>query len=338
MTVQSNLQQDARRRTDEMAREVIAAQNGAITDGSRLLALLEGSAQSLRHAAENVENRGLKLLLKVMAQERVAMHDMLRQTYGQGPSDPLDPSNKSTTRSVREGLQDIQTSMTVQRQGREVVTLNHLREEEEALLAAYIAELESGVAAPLRGMLESQHANIAHFFARLQLVGAGVEPIVARVFDTRIEGESAVTRLRERGLNAAQIDAAPITQVARPVLQSTRTPASPRNTVVAGALAGALVGGIIGGALALYVAQAPQLVGWVTVGPWALFLGPMLIGAFFGAIFGFFIGQNQREDDLAVTVDSLVNGELLVVAYPQPHEVAMVDEVLQVHHARELNR
>jgi urea transporter len=84
--------------------------------------------------------------------------------------------------------------------------------------------------------------------------------------------------------------------------------------------------------------MAPQLVGWVTVGPWTLLLGAIAIGAVFGTVFGTFIGQSQREDDVAVTVDGLINGEILVAAYPKPQQVAMVEDVLQVHHARELSR
>jgi hypothetical protein len=53
-------------------------------------------------------------------------------------------------------------------------------------------------------------------------------------------------------------------------------------------------------------------------------------------VFGFFIGQDRREDDLAVTADGLINGEIHVVAYPRPDEVAMVEDVLQTHHSREL--
>jgi hypothetical protein len=305
---------------------------------TKLLHLLEKSAQTLRHVSENVENRGLKLLLKVMAQERVVMVNALRQAIGKRLDDPLDRSHKSAATSLQEGLQDIQSSMTVQRQGRENVALGHLLEEEQALLDAYTASIERNAAAPLREMLESQRTHVAQFYARLQVVGAGIEPIVARVFDTRIEGDSAITRLRERGLDGSQIDSLPITQVAQPVLRTTAATSSPKSTIGAGAFSGALVGGIVGLALAAFVWMAPQLVGWVTVGPWALLLGAILFGIFFGSVIGFFIGQNQREDDLAVTADGLVNGEILVVAYPQPQQVAMVEDVLQVHHARELNR
>jgi hypothetical protein len=74
------------------------------------------------------------------------------------------------------------------------------------------------------------------------------------------------------------------------------------------------------------------------VGPWALLIGAIAFGAFFGSVIGFFIGQNQREIDLAETADGLLNGEVLVAAYPRAEQVAMVEDVLQVHHARELNR
>jgi hypothetical protein len=187
-------------------------------------------------------------------------------------------------------------------------------------------------------MLESQRAHVSQFHTRLQAVGAGIEPIVARVFDTRVEGENAVVRLREGGLDGSQIDVAPITQVAQPVLRTAVKTASPRNTMGAGAFSGAAVGAVVGLALASFVWFAPQLVGWITVGPWTLLIGAILIGAVFGTVFGFFIGQDRREHDVNATVDGLVNGEVLVVAYPKPHEIAMVEDVLQVRHARELNR
>jgi len=300
--------------------------------------LLEDSGQNLRHAAESIENRGLKLLLKVVAQERVAMYNSLRQALGKQANDPLDRSSQPLSSDLKHGLEDIQSSMTVQRQGREKVTLSHLAQEEKTLLERYASLLQGTIATPLRDTLESQRSRILQFDTRLQTIGEGVEPVVARVFDRRSEGEQAITRLREQGVDPSQIDAAPISQVERPVLRSTAKPPTPKNTMAAGAFGGAVVGGIAGAALAIYVAQAPQLVGWVTVGPWALFLGALIIGAVFGTVFGFFIGQSRREDDLSVTVDGLINGEYLVAAYPRPEQVAMVEDILQVYHARELNR
>jgi len=347
-STQPNVRSDARQRTDDFHREYVASEGGAtpttlngkarVDVGSKLLPMLEKSAQNMRHAAENVENRGLKLLLKVMAQERAYMAISLREAIGKTPVDPLDSTQKSASTSLQQGLEDIQTSMAVQRQGRETLALSHVVQEEAALLDAYEKALGDNVPDPLRTELEVEYAHIAQFYTRLQSVGEGMEPIVARVFDTRIEGESAVVRLRERGLDSSQIDSAPINQLAQPLRPSTVIPSSPKNTMAAGAFSGAIVGGIIGLALAAFVWFAPQLVGWVTVGPWALLIGAILIGAVFGSVFGLLIGQNQREDDIAVTADSLINGEILVVAYPQPHQVAVTEEVLQVHHARELNR
>jgi hypothetical protein len=371
MTVHNHIQPDVRKRTDEFERDFVATEGGdaratstisaasavtndpstnrpiisePITNGavnanvnSHLLALLEKSAQTLRHTAENIENRGLKLLLKVVAQERVIMYNTLREAMGKRVVDPLNPDRKPPARSVQQGLQDIQTSMTVQRQGRENVALTNLLKEEEALIAAYDAALDASVP-PLWEILDSQRANVARLNMRFRSVDAGIDPIIARVFDMRVEGETALLRLREAGLDSSQIDAAPISQVAQPVLRTTRNPATAKSTMVAGALSGALVGGLVGLALAAFVWFYPQLVGWVTVGPWTLLMGAMIIGAVFGTVFGFFIGQNQREDDLMVTADGLINGEMLVVAYPKAHQVPMVEEILQVYHARELNR
>lgn len=347
-STQSTVRSDARQRTDDFEREYIASEGGPVpttldgkssTDvGGKLLPLLEKSAQNMRHAAENVENRGLKLLLKVMAQERVYMSNSLRQALGKGPVDPLDSAQKSSATLLQQGLEDIQTSMAVKRQGRETLALSHLVQEEETLLSAYASVLESNLPDTLGRELEAERTQVAQFYARLQAVGEGTEPIVARVFDTRIEGESAVTRLRAQGFDPSQIDAAPINQLAQPLRPTAVIPSSPKNTMAAGAFSGAIVGGVVGLALAAFVWLAPQLVGWVTVGPWALLVGAIIIGAVFGTVFGFLIGQSQREDDIAVTADSLINGEILVVAYPRPQQVAVAEDILQVHHARELNR
>jgi len=365
-SIQSGIEPDVRKRSDEFERDFIATEGGSTrtlntvtavepqvidtsatseaTNGTvksnvnrHLLTLLEKSTQTYRHTAENVENRGLKLLLKVVAQDRSTMYNVLREAVGKDAVDPLDPSRKPAGRSLQEGMQDIQTSMTVKQQGRENVALTNLLKEEEELLAAYNVALDSSVP-PLWELLDSQRAKVATLNTRLRSVEEGNEPIIARVFDTRVEGDAALMRLRQSGLDSSQIDAAPISQVARPVLRTTKTPATAKNTMAAGALSGAMIGGLVGLALATFVWLYPQLEGWVTVGPWALLFGAIVIGAVFGTVFGFFIGQNQREDDLMTTADGLVNGEILVVAYPKEHQVPMVEEILQVHHARELNR
>jgi hypothetical protein len=273
-----------------------------------------------------------------MAQERAYMVNALRKELGQTPVDSLASDQKSSSTRLQEGLQDIQTGMTVKREGRENVALSNLVEEDDALLAAYSVALEGNLTDSLRRELEAERATVAQFNGRLQSVGEGNEAktIIARVFDTRIEGDSAVARLREKGIDPSQIDAAPINQLARPLRPNTVKPSSPKNTMAAGAFSGAIVGGLVGLALATFVWMAPQYVGWVTVGPMALLLGAIVIGAGFGLVFGFFIGLSQREDDIAVTADSLINGEVLVVAYPQPQQVAIVEDILQIHHAREL--
>jgi len=348
MAVQTKTQQETRGRVDDLNRDYVAVETtpaSTITTatldantGNRLLDLLEKSAQTLHHAAESVENRGLKLLLKVTAQERVSMVNSLRQAMGRDVVNPLDPARKPLSRSLQQGLEEIQSSMTVQRQGRENVALTYLLDEEDALVAAYSSFSLGNSGSPLGALLEAQRTRIAKFDARLRAVGEGVEPIVARVFHNHNEGDVAVQRLREGGLASSQIDSAPISQVASPVLRSTVVPVGPKSTMAAGALAGGIVGALVGAALAAFVWLAPGLVGWITVGPWALWIGAIIIGAVFGTVFGFFIGQNQVEDDLMVTADGLENGEVLVVAYPHPDQVALAEDVLQVYHARELNR
>ena len=343
-------QSDRRTRIDGSGRETVSTHSSGQTSPVQtdtrvqldrirdLIDRLIESAQTLLHSAESIESRGLKLLLKVMAQERVYMLEQLRASMGLLPVDPLDgqdPNNALPT-SIAQGLKDIQSAMTVKRQGREDLARKDFVAEEEKLLEAYSAVLETDVPGALRRELEAQRAQIAQLYARLSTVTKGDEPIVARVFDSRDKGDAAIARLKTGGLTAEQIDAVTINRLARELDPRLVTPPNRKSPAMAGALAGGIIGAVIGLALALFVSMAPQLVGWVTVGPVSLFIAATLIGAVFGLVFGFLIGQSRREDDVAVTVDSLINGEILVVAYPTHSQVPMVEDILEVQHAREL--
>jgi hypothetical protein len=348
---QPTIEPDGHRRTDEYKQEYTATEGVDMTiekdraptalatvSFDHLFELVGRSANAVQHAAQGVENRGLKLFLKVMAQERLYMLDELHRTSGQhGLVDDAEKITSST--SLRQGMDDIQTSMAVQRGGREELSLTKLLNEEEELLAAYAAALESNVPNALKQTLEAQWSRVSKFHAQLQKVAHGEEPIVARVFDTRIEGEHAITRLQSSGLSADQIDSALISRLEQPIRASTTAPPSRSATTMGGAVSGGLVGGLFGLAVAAFIWLAPdQWIGWVTVSPWLFLIGALVIGALFGAVFGLIIGQNRREDDLMVTADGLINGEILVAAYPSPAQVSMVEDILQVHHARELGR
>jgi hypothetical protein len=107
---------------------------------------------------------------------------------------------------------------------------------------------------------------------------------------------------------------------------------------MAGALTGGIIGAVVGLAAALYVWFMPDIPAWISVGPWVLFFGSLIPGAVMGAVFGWIIGQNRIEDDRNVTRSGLEEGEWLVAVYPSQEQVAVAEEVLQIHHARTLER
>ena len=143
-------QSDRRTRIDGSGRETVSTHSSGQTSPVQtdtrvqldrirdLIDRLIESAQTLLHSAESIESRGLKLLLKVMAQERVYMLEQLRASMGLLPVDPLDgqdPNNALPT-SIALGLKDIHSAMTVKRQGREDLARKDFVAEEEKLLEA----------------------------------------------------------------------------------------------------------------------------------------------------------------------------------------------------------
>jgi hypothetical protein len=183
-------QSDLHSRIDETNREYVSTQGGYSSANSsvqtdtkmqldrirQLINMLIESAKTLHHSAESIESRGLKLLLKVMAQERVYMLERLRESMGLIPVDPLngqDPNNSLPT-SIAQGLKDIQSAMTVKREGREDLARKDFVAEEEKLLQAYSAVLETDVSEPFRRELEAQQAQIAQLYTRLSTVTKAV--------------------------------------------------------------------------------------------------------------------------------------------------------------------
>ena len=299
----------------------------------------EASVATLTHAAENVENGGLKLLLKVMAAVRATRVKRLHVAAGlRAESD--DAEAWAHHRHIADGMTDIQASMSVRREERQHLALYELGKSEASLLDTYDSVLATGgdgLPQPVLDLLREQRDEVAAFHGRLSHLDEERAPlVVARVYPSLVDAEAVAAELHRRGLARNQVDILPLAGAMVRAHAEVTKPAGTRSTVVAGAVTGGTVGGVIGLALAFYILQVPEWIGWLTVGPLWLFLGTLIPAALMGAAFGWLIGQNRKEDDRNVAVHHMTEGECLVAAYPNRVQMPGVERVLQIHHARSL--
>jgi hypothetical protein len=250
------------------------------------------------------------------------------------------PATSLAVDEVELGLRTIQTSMTLQREGRQDLVLSNLVAEERALLEKYDKAIAAHPPAPIDNMLTAQKNRLTAAYDNMRRVADGRCELVARVYENHEDGERAITSLRAQGIDESDIDVLEGEQIRSRVSKAPSPPKTAPATI-AGAISGGVVGLIIGvawwfllmaGADAADVTVAEPM----TVGPVTLISASLFFGALMGAVFGWFIGRNKAEDDAFVTQQSLQESDLLVAVYVDKDQVPRVEQTLHVHHGREL--
>lgn len=303
--------------------------------------LIQFSAETawrLADEAAQIETRGFKLLLKALGERHMRYARELAVLTQRSTADGPPPPQASDELEL--GFQTIQTSMTVQREGRQDILMNKLLDEEEALLEKYDKAIASRPPEPIGSVLAAQKDRLAQLRNNIRQVVDGSRQLVARVYDDQESGERAMTSLQAQGIDESSMDMLEGEQI-RSRIGKVPTPPKIMPTAVTGAIGGGVVGLLIGvawwlllaaGADAADVAVAEPL----TVGPVTLIGASLIFGALMGFVFGWLIGRNKAEDDAFVTQQSLQEGELLLAVYVREEQVPLVERTLHVHHGREL--
>lgn len=300
----------------------------------KVLAACQVSAQGMENASELIETRGLKLLFKAAAQQRLyyiqALQPFLEQLAG-------DTDHHHTSLpDLAQGLTDMQVSMTLQREGRQDLVVEDQIAREDQLLEAYQNALESDLPTHVVAQLESQRARVQAGRSSLKAVADEELQLIARLFDTSDEGQEAVQQLLDAGISENTMEVFELGELPVQAVAAVQPNEATGSTVAAGAVSGGVVGAVIGGLVGLFVWLMPGASGMISVSPWLLLVSSAFFGALFGAIFGLLIGRNKAEDDQYVTIEGLTHGAVLVAVYALPEQVDTVEQILHVHHGREL--
>jgi uncharacterized protein (TIGR02284 family) len=303
---------------------------------SSLIRINNAAAQGFNIAAENVDNRGLKVMFKSHGAERAEFSEELSEygkAYGGQPTD-----RTSIAAAAHRGWINIKAAMTIGEESTERVVLSEILRGEAVAARRYREALGSTLPDELRNVLTRHLQRIEEVQQQtLDLRGQDNVQLVLRLFDSTEILAEARDELESAGFKPEQMRSIPLEQIA-----IAQPDASRDRTTAESALAGALVGGAVGAGLGL-VAGLSTLIApgsfvsglWIVGGTFvsALVLGT-LAGLAFGALLGTIIGFGVRQADTYRYAASLERGSVLLFVETTPTRAAEANTIMQAVNAR----
>lgn len=281
-----------------------------------LYRICQAGARGFEVVAENVSNRGLKVLLKTYAQQRAQfareLEDAIHHLGG-------DTSRRRSIRGiVHRGRIDIKATLTIGQQDVENVVLGEAMIGERAAVSAYQRALQKELPAETKALIEQQAREIQAVTDQVQLLsGRSGRRLIVRLFDSDEALQDALASLNdnefstEENLDTVSLDE--VTGAYDGSLQAT----SVDETIVSGAVGGAIFGSIFGAVAGISILLFPGLESMMQMAAqnaWAFVaLAGTVVGAFFGVILGFLVGLGVAEEDRYLYDDSLKHGAKLLM-------------------------
>jgi uncharacterized protein (TIGR02284 family) len=284
---------------------------GTIPRLNRLYTICKAGERGFEVVAENISNRGLKVLLKSFSQQRAGFAAEIKAAIERSGGAISD--RRSIRGIIHRGRIDIRGALTIGAQNVENVVLNEALLGEEAAVKIYKGMLDKKLSAEARALVERQYEQVQATHEQLKLLrGRSGTRLVVRLFDSEHDMDLAVRALADAGFDPDDFEIVDVKEVTN-VYEGPGHKVS--ETVVSGAVGGAIWGGIFGAIVGLSVLVFPD-VGGMMGSPqraWAMIaLGGTFIGAFFGVILGFLIGQGITEEDAYLYDDSVRHGIKLI--------------------------
>lgn len=304
--------------------------------------LIQASTESKRNfyaAAEQIENRALKLLLKAYAQERARFVREL-QSVAQ-PEQTTTPAGNPLG-FFRRGWLDLKAAMVVRRQRRHRLLLAELEQLESNTVSIYAKAATQELPAALRGLVDRQYDRIRTIHNRLALLAKQLEHRVAlRLFDEVGAADQAIARLAQMGIPRSDLTIIPIERIAAYTNDQKARPRATREAIVTGGMLGLLAGGALG---LLYGSfhrfYFPELDGLLATTPtgvmWEMGLYGAVIGLIFALVFSTLIASSAAETDAYLYENSLQNGNTLVAVFTDAASMNKVEQAIGIMHEHEI--
>lgn len=300
-----------------------------LRDLNRLHRLCLAGERGFNVVAENVSNRGLKVLLKSYALQRAAfveeLADEIERLGGQVSS------RRSIRGRIHRGRINIRAALTIGAHNVEKAVISEALVGERTLLRAYDSCLKRDLPSETRAMLERQEATVRETRDTLDLLrGHEDQSLVVRLFDTAQDADEAIEALEEAGFSRDDVKA--VEDVREEVGVYEGAGSTVGESVLSGAIGGGIWGVPIGAAAGVGMVIIPgmevmvmdsEITTWI-----AVTLGGLVLGAFFGAILGFLIGSGVTQEDIYLYDDSVKHGTKLLQLRTEVDRAMEAEKVL----------
>jgi uncharacterized protein (TIGR02284 family) len=285
-----------------------------------LFRIVEAGEKGYAVAAANVNNRGLKLILKSLAQQRANFKveifaEMQRLGSKTWP-------RSSVRGMLHRGRIDIFAALTIGDENRERVVLKEVMVGERVALKAYARTLKAKLPYETRDIVAAQFEQVKKDVDQIQsMLGRAGKRLVVRLYDNNTDATRAIHALTRADYPGAQIEKVSVDMLSgsRRALQLYKGRGTTIfETILSGATGGALWGAVNGALAAFGILSlsgfGPESLGALTLEQFAglAALNCIAGGAFVGGMIGGFIGWGITSGDEYVSDQAVEQGRILV--------------------------
>jgi uncharacterized protein (TIGR02284 family) len=301
---------------------------------NRLHRICVAGERGFNAVAENLNNRGLKVLLKKYAQQRYRFANELQvmiEDIGGTVS-----QRRSIRGIVHRGRIDIFSTLTIGQLNVERVALKEALVGEKAALRAYKKAIEKAdLPAEISATLSQQYETIQATRQQIEkLISRSGECTIVSLFDDDQDMSKAAKQLKLAGFPEEAINTLTLNEASDRYKGKGSTI---DETVISGAVGGALWTSLMGAISGLLMVLTPGIGATETLSAQSIFalvtLGGALVGAVFGAILGFLISVAIHEEDGYLYNRSLKDGNKLMILQTNKQRAP---EATQIMHSVEI--
>lgn len=302
---------------------------------NRLVRLCNASEKGFGVAAENVKNRGLKVMFKSYAQERAKWADAWGEEVKELGGEPAEGSG--VLAAAHRGWINIKAAMTIGQLSTEKVVLGEVVRGEKVAERRFEDALQRALPEGAKTVIQERYERVRQVSDRVQeLAGREGRRLVVRLFDTEADVAEAESALADAGFDPDSMERVPMSQVLD-VYQGRNGIGTALESALAGALVGVALGvllGLVAGGSTMIAPGEPLF----SMGIGELFLWTIVIGAvagaIFGALIGAIIGQGVSQEDEYRYADSVERGTVVLCVRTDVSRAARASEIMREVNAR----
>ncbi len=305
---------------------------------NRLYPICEAGEKGFETVAQNISNRGLKVLIKTFAQQRAQFKTELQAEIEKLGGKVTD--RRSFRGIVHRGRMAILATLIIGPENVEKFVLKEAALGEKVALSVYSKALKQDLPLTTKTIIKQQYEQIQTVNEQIaHLRGGSGKQLVVRLFDSDQDKETAVRALQEAGYDLDMIETIPLNERID-VYKGEGTAVT--DTIASGAVGGAIWGSILGAASGvgfLYMPGLGTILNTSVFGTWGIVaLAGTIVGAFFGSILGFFIGTGVSGEDTFLYEDSVEHGNILVMMKTEAKRATEASQIMYQVNAESRDR